>query len=172
MSSKMSTSSTASTSTPSISSKMPASSIVMSSISYISSKMPTSSITRASTSSSPRRNTTKGARKRAVKKGTFFHPRHRRYKKQKKLSKSPPPPVSSEMGAEVQLAEENMSEFVPEQILRERWVRKQKEYLIQWLDYPEDELTWELAKNLDGDRDFESLVAHWNSRKLSYYFYC
>ena len=46
----------------------------------------------------------------------------------------------------------------PEKILNSRIIRKQKQYLIKWLDFPEDEATWQLAAEYDEDEDFKTLV--------------
>jgi hypothetical protein len=48
---------------------------------------------------------------------------------------------------EIQL-EYEIDEYKIEEILDERQVRNQKQYLVKWFGYPSSENTWESTKNL------------------------
>jgi hypothetical protein len=57
-------------------------------------------------------------------------------------------------------------EYEVEDILDERQVRNQKQYLVKWLGYPSSENTWEPTRNLrncqDKLREYRKRISQWN----------
>ena len=53
-------------------------------------------------------------------------------------------------------------EYTVVRILAEKVEKGQKYYLIQWLDYPEEENSWEPPENIED----EGLIEVWKERKL------
>jgi hypothetical protein len=49
--------------------------------------------------------------------------------------------------------EHEIDEYKVEEILDERQIRNQKQYLVKWLEYPNNENTWKPTKNLRNCQD-------------------
>ncbi len=73
-------------------------------------------------------------------------------------------PSNSESDNEMAASGVASTLYVPRVIHAARTVRRQKQYLIEWVDFPEErEWTWEKATAYDNDRAFDDLVAQWKA---------